>query len=165
MRLAPAALAIAAMAATTAPAYAAKALTCRTVNDADAGTESSMDVHWAKVTFGPKTVTAVLALDRTSTKGEPVAMAGARWTVSMQLAGTTYAFQRRRSTGSNETYRYEMSGGPRGTISPNVVETPTTIRWTIPRGAVDPRPKLACTVSASSAYGVAVVDTAGPQHR
>lgn len=111
MRLAPAALAIAAMAATTAPAYAAKAVTCRTVNDADAGTESSMDVHWAKVTFSPKTVTAVLALDRTSTKGEPLAMAGARWTVSMQLAGTTYAFQRRRSAGSNETYRYETSGG------------------------------------------------------
>lgn len=133
------------LAAAGAPAFAAKAKppVCRLVVDAKgdghpqpapALKSNALDITGADVATGKKTVVAVLRVVDTDTANDPLARMGMEWSVNFSVKGTTYSFQRRRTAGLAEGYRYTFNG--LSLDAKAVRETKTEIRWTVARSAV-----------------------------
>lgn len=134
------------LAAAGAPAFAAakaKPPVCGLITDAKgdghpqpapALKSSALDITGADVATGKRTVVAVLRVVATDTANDPLARFGMEWSVSFSVKGTTYTFQRRRTAGVAEGYRYTFNG--LALEAKDVRETKTDIRWTVARSAV-----------------------------
>lgn len=92
----------------------------------------ALDFTGADVATGKKTVVGVIRVVSTATANDPDLLLGASWTLNFSVKGVKYSFTRTRAAGTAARYTYGFSNG----TTPTVVESPTEIRFTVPRSTV-----------------------------
>lgn len=107
-----------------------------------------LDILGGDVATGPKTLVAMLRV-KSTTGGTPWSKLGNSVSMTMNIRGTVYSFQRRRAFGMDEKYTYSFSGGSQFLKSTAV--TPTTITWTVDRAGIPELKKLNTVITGLAA--------------
>jgi hypothetical protein len=102
----------------------------------------ALDILSADIATGKKTVVAVLRVATTDVKSDTWIRLGYRWSLSFNIQGINYAFQRQTTTDKvsgavtySDTYTVGTNAGPMPAGSVTKMDA-TSYTWTIPRSAV-----------------------------